>query len=145
MEQAVLRAIRACVADHMADDRYAMDDWNPSDEMMYDVCPGTEAPRWLKEWDSIPHTERTKDRLSMLQTDREFKREGRWMPPECRTVEEIFGMGAYEVRGPSIVFDPTHARRDCVLVSITYGRNGKAGADYEVGFKKSHAPRCWAD
>lgn len=147
MPEMILRTVRACVDDHMADDRLARDDWQPSNEDMYDVCPGQEAPPWLRDWDKVPHTERTKDRLEDIRFRREADRTSRFGGlPECRTVVEIMTTeGAVEVLGESRRFETEHSRKDCFVIRITYGKNGMAMADYEVGTSYWTHPVCWQD
>lgn len=146
MDEMVKRAVRKCVVEHMMDDVLARDDWNPSDAMMEDVCPGTEAPQWLRDWNKTPRIVRTKHRLENMR----FRREADRNPigfriPESKTVEEILRHRSYEILGKSERFDTLYHRKDCFVIRIQYGRDGMAMADYEVGPTQSKQPVCWQD
>ena len=131
--EAVVRAVRACVRDHMDKDPY---DYEPLDQedLKYHLM----------------------DRRDFRELDKE--RPGGWKIP-CVTVEEILRAGAYDpshgemgdhdptkryaVLGTSRIFDTKYSRPGCIVVRIRYGR--MAMADYEVGCPRDEKPSCWQD
>ncbi len=142
MHEMVIRTVRKAVRDHSPIDPLSTEASEPD---MTDVCPGQEAPSWLKQWYEMSPQDRLKERLEMIQIDRQYEMMYGKQQYQCDdplSVHEILGKKLYEIKGKSRDFDSVHSYRDGILIEVQYSKQGwKAG--YEIGPKSSQRPHCW--
>lgn len=144
VHEMVVRTVRAAVKEHSQKDPLDPQTYHPD---MSDVCPGTDAPSWLKEWVAMTPQEHLKERLEMYRSDREARMmfgEESSREEEILSVQEILEKGLYKIKGKSRDFESVHCWNNGILVEVQYSKRGwRAG--YEVGPRSSQRPRCWYD
>lgn len=141
-EEMVKRTVRRVVREHSQSDPLDPATHEPD---MTDVCPGTEAPGWLKQWIEMTPQEHLKERLESMREHRLHEMaygRDQYEVEDPLSVHEILEKKLYTIKGKSKDFDSVHSYKNGILIEVQYSKQGwRAG--YEVGPKSYQYPHCW--